>query len=74
MFYGANSASLRDPFGRVWVLLTWKKGLDPAEMERRGTALLRDRRAFEAYRTRAAEAIQKFAGRYAARLGEIQTS
>jgi PhnB protein len=22
MFYGANSASLRDPFGHVWVLLT----------------------------------------------------
>jgi PhnB protein len=41
MFYGANSASLRDPFGHVWVLLTWKEDLDPAEMERRGNALLR---------------------------------
>jgi PhnB protein len=35
MFYGASSASLRDPFGHVWVLLTWKEDLDPREMERR---------------------------------------
>lgn len=35
MFYGANSASVRDPFGHVWVLLTWKEDLDPQEMERR---------------------------------------
>ena len=41
MFYGANSASLRDAFGHVWVLLTWKEGLDPAELERRGNTLLR---------------------------------
>ena len=41
MFYGANSASLRDPFGHVWVLLTWKEDLDPAELERRGNTLLR---------------------------------
>jgi PhnB protein len=40
MFYGANSASVRDPFGHVWVLLSWKQNLDPAEMERRGNALL----------------------------------
>ncbi|HEX3971741.1 MAG TPA: VOC family protein [Stellaceae bacterium] len=40
MFYGANSASLRDPFGHVWVLLTWKEDLTPAEMERRGNAML----------------------------------
>jgi PhnB protein len=39
MFYGANSASVRDPFGHVWVLLTWKQDLEPAEMERRGKAL-----------------------------------
>ena len=38
MFYGANSASVRDPFGHVWVLLTWKEDLSPAEMERRGKA------------------------------------
>jgi len=38
MFYGANSASLRDPYGHVWVLLTWKEDLSPAEMERRGKA------------------------------------
>ena len=36
MFYGASSASVRDPFGHVWVLLTWKEDLAPAEMERRG--------------------------------------
>jgi PhnB protein len=40
MFYGANSASVRDPFGHVWVLLTWKEDLDPAEMERRGRTAL----------------------------------
>jgi PhnB protein len=40
MFYGANSASVRDPFGHVWVLLSWKQDLDPADMERRGNALL----------------------------------
>ncbi|HEX4329050.1 MAG TPA: VOC family protein [Burkholderiales bacterium] len=41
MFYGASSASVRDPFGHVWVLLTWKEDLEPAEMERRGNALLK---------------------------------
>ncbi len=40
MFYGANSASLRDPFGHVWVLLSWKEDLAPTEMERRGKAFL----------------------------------
>ncbi len=40
MFYGASSASVRDPFGHVWVLLSWKQDLDPAEIERRGNALL----------------------------------
>jgi PhnB protein len=41
MFYGANSASVRDPFGHVWVLLSWREDLEPAEMERRGKALLK---------------------------------
>jgi PhnB protein len=41
MFYGASSASLRDPFGHVWVLITWREDLEPVEMERRGNALLR---------------------------------
>jgi PhnB protein len=36
MFYGANSASLRDPFGHVWVLLTWKVDHSPDEMARLG--------------------------------------
>jgi PhnB protein len=40
MFYGANSASACDPFGHVWVFLSWKEDLDPAEMESRGNALL----------------------------------
>ena len=40
MFYGASSASARDPFGHVWVLLSWHDDLDPAEMEKRGNALL----------------------------------
>jgi PhnB protein len=35
MFYGANSASLRDPFGHVWVLLSWKEDLAPDEIEQR---------------------------------------
>ena len=36
MFYGASSASLRDPFGHVWVLLTWREDLGPEEIQRRG--------------------------------------
>ena len=43
LFYGASSASVRDPFGHVWVLLTWKEDLEPAEIERRGNALLNGR-------------------------------
>jgi PhnB protein len=38
MFYGARSCSVRDPFGHVWVFLTWTNDLDPAEIERRGSA------------------------------------
>jgi PhnB protein len=41
MFYGATSASVRDPFGHVWVLLSWREDLEPAEMERRGHAALK---------------------------------
>jgi PhnB protein len=41
LFYGANSASVRDPFGHVWVLLSWKQDLDLAEIERLGNAPLR---------------------------------
>jgi PhnB protein len=49
MFYGAKSASLRDPFGHVWVLLTWMEDLPPDEMERRGyTFLAHERRAARA--------------------------
>jgi PhnB protein len=39
MFYGASSASLRDPFGHVWVLLSWREDPDPAEIERRARAV-----------------------------------
>jgi PhnB protein len=38
MFYGATSGSVRDPYGHVWVLLTWTEDLSPAEIERRGAA------------------------------------
>ena len=47
MFYGASSASVRDPFGHVWVLLTWKEDLSPADMERRGREALNRNQAFE---------------------------
>jgi len=40
MFYGANSASLRDPFGHVWVLLSWKEDIEPSEIQRRGNVLM----------------------------------
>jgi PhnB protein len=40
-FYGASSASVREPFGHVWVLLTWREDLELAEVERRGNELLR---------------------------------
>jgi PhnB protein len=43
LFYGANAASVRDPFGHVWVLLTWKEDLAPAEVERRGKNALLNR-------------------------------
>src|SRR5437868_9739434 len=41
MFYSATSASLRDPFRHVWVLLSWKEDIDSAEIRRRGNALMR---------------------------------
>lgn len=37
MFYGARSSSVRDPFGHVWVVLTWVEDLSPQEMERRAS-------------------------------------
>ncbi len=40
VFYGASAASLRGPFGHVWVLLTWKEDLEFIETERRGRELL----------------------------------
>jgi PhnB protein len=39
MFYGASAGVVRDPFGHVWVLLSWKEDPDAAEIERRGAAL-----------------------------------
>lgn len=38
MFYGARSGSVRDPFGHVWVLLSWMEDLDPGEIEQRARA------------------------------------
>ncbi|MDR6943004.1 VOC family protein [Mucilaginibacter pocheonensis] len=43
MFYGASSCSVRDPFGHVWVMLSWKKDFDTAEIERRGNIALSER-------------------------------
>jgi PhnB protein len=40
MFYGASSGTMRDPFGHVWVLLSWNEDPDAAEIERRGATLL----------------------------------
>lgn len=40
MFYGANSASVRDPFGHVWILQTWKEDVEPEVIEKRGNRLL----------------------------------
>ncbi|MGH8140560.1 MAG: VOC family protein [Steroidobacteraceae bacterium] len=42
MFYGANSASVRDPFGHIWVMLTWREDLGPSEMQRRGQMALKE--------------------------------
>jgi PhnB protein len=39
MFYGASSCAVRDPFGHVWVLLSWKEDPDAAEIERRGARI-----------------------------------
>ncbi len=39
LFYGASSGSVRDPFGHVWVLLSWKEDPGVEEIERRGDAL-----------------------------------
>jgi PhnB protein len=36
MFYGASSGAVVDPFGHVWVLLSWKDDPDLPEIERRG--------------------------------------
>jgi hypothetical protein len=35
-----SESSLRDPFGHLWVLLSWKEHIVPSEIERRGSALL----------------------------------
>ncbi len=37
---GISSASLRDPFGYLWVLLSRQEDLRPAEKERRSRDLL----------------------------------
>jgi PhnB protein len=39
MFYGATSGSVKDPFGHVWVLLSWSEDLDTTEIERRAKRL-----------------------------------
>lgn len=39
-YFGANSATLRDPYGHVWALLTWNEDLSVDEIEARATAAL----------------------------------
>lgn len=39
-YFGANSTTLRDPFGHVWALLTWHEDFEPAEIESRARAAL----------------------------------
>jgi PhnB protein len=39
MFYGASSGAVRDPFGHVWVLLSWTEDLTAAEIERRAAVM-----------------------------------
>jgi PhnB protein len=41
MFYGATSASVRDPYGHVWVLLAWHEDPSPADIEARGGAFFK---------------------------------
>lgn len=45
MFYGDRAGMLQDPFGHIWVLLTHQQYLDPAEIKRRGEALLKAQNA-----------------------------
>lgn len=40
-FYGDRSGSLTDPFGHVWHVSTHKEDLEPAEIERRAEAFMR---------------------------------
>jgi PhnB protein len=41
MFYGDRIGMLKDPFGHIWVLLTHKEDIEPAEIKRRGEALFK---------------------------------
>lgn len=43
-----RAGMLQDPFGHIWVLLTHQQDLDPAEIKRRGEALLEARSATDA--------------------------
>jgi len=40
MFYGDRMGMVTDPFGHLWVLLTHEEDLPPAEIKRRGEAVL----------------------------------
>lgn len=39
--HGANPASLRDPFGHVWAVLSWKEDINPTEVQWCGSLVLR---------------------------------
>jgi PhnB protein len=38
MFYGASAGSVRDPYGHVWVVLSWKEDPDLDEIKRRSSS------------------------------------
>jgi len=73
VFYGASSASLRDPYGHVWVLLTWKEDLDPDEIERRGRASLSSRRREHDW-SRGMKAVQLAAAAFLSGCNSVATA
>jgi PhnB protein len=41
MFYGDRTCMLEDPFGHIWVLLTYQEDMQPEEFKKRGEALFK---------------------------------
>ena len=44
-FYGDRNGTITDPFGHVWSVATHKEDLSPAEMRRRGEAMMKQKPA-----------------------------